>query len=204
MRIIRIALVGLAALAFAATAAAQADDVTVAIGNAETAYNNGDYQEASTQLQTALVGVNQMLIDMLVEALPDAPPGWTSEDPEGMDATAMGVGFFASLMVSAQYYPPNGSSIELTVAANSPLLATLSMFLANPMMAGMAGQSGMNATTACGYDAMEQFSEGVYDLNVLAGNATLISFSGQSADDVDYILELANATDCAAIVDVVE
>ncbi len=203
MKSVRIAIIGLTVLAFAATVV-QADDVTDAIGNANSAYGNGNYKEASTQLQTALVGVNQKLIDMIVEYLPDAPSGWTAEDPEGLDASAIGAGFFATLVVSRDYYPPNGSNIEITIAANSPLLATYHMFISNPMMAAMAGQSGMKKVSACGYDAMEQFGDGTYDLNILAGSATLIAVSGDKEDDIDYIRQLANLINCKGIVSVVE
>jgi hypothetical protein len=203
MKFARIAIIGLTVLAFAATVA-QADEVTDAISTAQSAYGSGNYKEASTQLQTALVGVNQKLIDMIVDHLPDAPSGWTAEDPEGMDASAMGAGFFAALVVSRSYYPPNGSSIEIVIAANSPLLATYHMFISNPMMAAMAGQSGMKKVSVCGYDAMEQFDDGTYDLNILAGSATLISVSGDKEDDIDYIRQLANLIDCEGIVSVVE
>lgn len=203
MTYVRTAIIGLTALVFAATIA-QADDVTDAIRSAEGAYGGGDYKEASTQLQTALIGVNQKLIDMIVEYLPGAPSGWTAEDSEGLDASAMGAGFFATLVVSRDYTPPNGSNIEVMIAANSPLLATFHMFISNPMMAAMAGQSGMKKTSACGYDAMEQFGDGTYDLNILAGSATLISVSGDKEDDIDYIRELANLIDCEGIVSVVE
>jgi hypothetical protein len=203
MRYVRIAIIGLTALVFAATVA-QADEVTDAIKGAQGAYGSGDYKEASTQLQTALVGVNQKLIDMIIEYLPAAPGGWTAEDPEGLDASAMGAGFFASLVVSRDYFPPNGSSIEVMIAANSPLLATYHMFISNPMMAAMAGQSGMKKVSACGYDAMEQFGDGTYDLNILAGSATLISVSGDTEDDIDYIRQLANLINCKGIVSVVE
>ncbi len=203
MTYMRIAVIGLTALVFAATIA-QADDVTDAIRSAEGAYGSGDYKEASTQLQTALVGVNQKLIDMIVEYLPSAPSGWTAEDSEGLDASAMGAGFFATLVVSRDYTSPNGSNIEVMIAANSPLLATFHMFISNPMMAAMAGQSGMKKTSACGYDAMEQFGDGTYDLNILAGSATLISVSGDKEDDIDYIRQLADLIDCEGIVSVVE
>jgi len=203
IRYVRIAIIGLTALVFAATLA-QADGVTDAMDNAQDAYGNEDYKEASTQLQTALVGVNQKLIDMIIGYLPAAPAGWTAEDPEGMDASAMGAGFFASLVVSRDYFPPNGSNIEVTIAANSPLLATYTMFLSNPMMAAMAGMSGMEQTSACGNDAMEQFGDGTYDLSILPGNTTLIVVSGNTEDDIDYIRQIGNLIDCDGIVSVVE
>jgi hypothetical protein len=196
-------ILGVAAVVLTACAAS-ADEVTDAIAAANAAYGSENYKEASTQLQTALVGVNQKLIDLLVEQMPAPPSGWTAEDPEGLDASAFGMGFWAGLVVDRTYYSPSGSSIEFTIAANSPMLATFRMFVSNPMLASMSGQSGMKKITVCGNDAIQEFEEDTADINILAGNATLISISGESAADQEHVLTLANATNCDGIVAVVE
>ncbi|MCK4410276.1 MAG: hypothetical protein KAW67_09325, partial [Candidatus Eisenbacteria sp.] len=136
-----------------------ADGVTDAISAAKQAYGGGDYKETSTQLQTALALVNQQLIDLLVDALPDPPSGWTADEAEGIDAAAMGAGFFATLVVERTYRTPDGSRISLTISASSPMLISLRMFISNPMMAAMAGQTGMKKVTVCGYDALEHFDD---------------------------------------------
>jgi len=184
--------------------AACADDVTDAISAANQAYGGGDYKEASTQLQTALAHVNQQLIELLVGALPDPPSGWTADEAEGIDASAIGAGFFATLVVERTYKAPDGSKIDMVISANSPMLVSLRMFISNPMMASVAGETGMKKVTACGYDAMEHFGDGTYEMHVLAGNATLISIDGSKESDVEYIRTLANATDCKTIVGIVE
>ena len=180
--------------------AAGADDVTDAIANAGSSYGSGDYKETSIQLQTALAAVNQLLIEKLIDAMPDTPAGWTAEDPEGIDASAVGAGFFATLMVERSYQPPNGNSVDLAIAANSPLLMSLRMFTSNPMMASMTGQTGMKKVTTCGYDAIEHFGDGNCELHVLAGNSTLISLESDEDSDADNVRKLAAATDCETIV----
>ena len=203
MRQLMVLIVTLLATAILAGAAC-ADDVTDAISAANEAYGGGDYKEASTQLQTALAHVNQQLIQLLVGALPDPPSGWTADEAEGIDASAIGAGFFATLVVERTYKPPDGSKIDMVISANSPMLVSLRMFISNPMMASVAGETGMKKVTACGYDAMEHFGDGTYEMHVLAGNATLISIDGSKESDVEYIRTLANATDCKTIVGIVE
>jgi hypothetical protein len=183
---------------------ALADDVTDAMSRASSAYGNGDYRATSTELQTALAAVNQLLIDELIGALPDPPAGWKAEDPEGIDASAIGAGFFASLVVNRTYTAPDDSNINMTISANSPMLISLRMFASNPMMASMTGQTGMKKASACGYDAIEHFGDGTYEMHVLAGNATLISIDGSKESDISHIRTLANATDCKTIVEIVE
>ena len=203
MRKLTVSVVALLAVALFAGAAA-ADEVSDAIAAADQAYGGGDYKETSTQLQTALAQVNQLLIDKLIAAMPDPPAGWTAEEPEGIDASAIGAGFFATLVVTRTYTAPGGSDVELTVSANSPMLASLRMFVSNPMIASMAGDGAMKKVTACGYDAIEHFDDGTYEMHVLAGNATLISIDGSSDSDAEHIRTLAEATDCKTIVGIVE
>ncbi len=78
------------------------------------------------------------------------------------------------------------------------------MFITNPMMASMAGETGMKKVTACGYDAIEHFGDGTFETHVLGGNATLISFTGSQASDEARIKTLVGATDCGTIVGLVE
>jgi len=203
VRPLTIAVAALLATAMLA-GSASCDDVTDAMAAASAAYGGGDLKETSTKLQTALIAVNQLLIDALVAALPAPPAGWTAGEPDGIDASSIGAGFFATLVVERPYTTPDGTRIDMTIAANSPMLAALRMYLSNPMMAQMAGQSGMEQSEACGYDALRQFGDGTFEMNVLAGNATLITFRGHQASDEAHIDTLAGATDCQTIVDIVE
>ncbi len=187
-------------------AVSSADEVTDAIGRANSAYSSGNYKDASAELQAALVGVNQQLIDLLVAKFPTPLSGWTAEEPEGVDASMVATGLFATLVVSRTYYPPNGSSIDVSVAANHPLVSTLRAFIGNPMLASMTGQTAMKKVSACGYDAVETVDNeaGSYEMHILAGDATLISFEGDIASDVEYIRTLAGMMDCPGIVAIVE
>jgi hypothetical protein len=68
----------------------------------------------------------------------------------------------------------------------------------------MAGQTGMKKVSACGYDAIEHFGDGTYEMHVMGGNATLISYDGSKESDADHIRTLVSATDCKTIVGIVE
>lgn len=199
---IRVALV-LLALGLAAPALF-ADEVSDAIGRAQTAYLGDNYKEASYELQSALTAVNMKLIDQLTGAMPDPPEGWTADEPEGIDASSIAAGIFATLVVERTYHAPGDLSIDLTIAANSPMLMSLKMFISNPSMAAMSGETGMKGVSACGYDAIEHFEEGTYEMYIMAGDVTLISITGSEAASAEHIRTLANATDCATIVGIVE
>ena len=195
-----------AALMVLSTGAVRADEVTDAIALADEAYAAGNYKEAGTRLQEALVGVNQKLIDLLIGYLPEPPEDWRADEPEGLDASVIGMGFFAGLSVSRTYYTPAGTRLDLQVSANSPMLATYRMLLSNPMVAQAMGEEGMKKTTACGYDAFEEFNDEdeTYQLAILAGDATLITIEGENAGAGTHIRTLAGELNCRGIVDLVE
>jgi hypothetical protein len=184
---------------------ASADEVTDAIAGAEQAYGAKDYKEASTQLQTALVGVNKLLIGLIEAELPEPPAGWNADEPEGTDATALGAGFFGSVMVSRRYTTPDDTSVTMTVAANSPMIGALQAYVTNPMLAAMTGDE-MKKVEVCGYDAIEEFNEDDDEasINILAGRATLISVEGDGFADAGHVETLAGMVDCARIVELVE
>ncbi len=181
----------------------QADEVTDAIAKAQSAYASQDYKTAGEQLQAALAGVNQRLIALVIAALPEPPSGWSADDADGLDSAALGMGFVAGLVVDRTYHTPSGSTIEFEVAPNSPMLITLKMLMTNPTLSKMGDQTGLKKVTVCGSDALEQFEDDS-TMYILAGDATLISLAGESPEDADDIRTLAAATDCAAIVGIVE
>lgn len=188
-----------------AAAPARADDVTDALSAAESAYAAGNLVEAGARLEAALVGVNLQLVNQLAGFLPAPPPGWTAGDAQGTGVEAMDLGSSGGLIVSRGYHPPNGSTIEVSIAADSPFLGPLRMFITNPGLASMSGQSGMRKASVCGYDAVENSDErGVRNVSILVGARTLVSVSGRDGRDAPHVQALAGALDCQGIAGVVE
>ena len=92
-------------------ASASADEVSDAIAAATAAYAQGNYKEAATQLEVALVGVNRALSDLITNAMPAPPAGWTVADPR-IEASASALGLLAGLVVERTYTASDGSEIE--------------------------------------------------------------------------------------------
>lgn len=185
-------------------AVASADNISDAITAAHGAYARADYKGASAELQTALVGVNEKLSDLIVQAMPDPPAGWTVSPPR-TDTSASALGLLTGLVVERTYTASDGSEIELTVETNPPQLSGLRMYFSNPKIAvAMGSQDEMKKIKVCGRDAIEQFTSDSTGIQILAGNATLISVSGEDSSDRDFVRALANATNCQAIVNIVE
>jgi hypothetical protein len=186
-------------------APSRADDVTAAIGAAESAYAAGNLVEAAARLEAALVGVNGQLLGRLAERLPVPPPQWTAGDVEGVGADATDLGSSNGLVVSRIYHAPNGSTIEVSISADSPLLGSLRMYVTNPGLASMAGRSGMRKIGVCGFDAVESSDErGVREISIIVGARTLVTVSGRDGKDAPHVQALAAVMDCQGIAAVVE
>jgi len=186
-------------------APARADDVTDAISAAESAYAAGSLAEAGARLEAALAGVRGQLVARLAAFLPGAPSGWTAGDVEGTGAGAADLGVSGGLVVSRAYHAPNGSTIEVSISADSPLLGSLRMYVTNPALASMAGGPRMKKVAVCGFDAIENSDErGVRELSILVGARTLVSVSGRDGRDGPHVQTLAGSLDCAGIAAVVE
>jgi hypothetical protein len=191
-------------LAIALLAApALGDEVTDAIGAAQSAYAAGNLAEAGARLEAALAGVNGRIIDRLAGLLPAAPPGWTAGDVEGTGAADLGSS--GGLVVSRGYSAPGGSTIDVSIAAGSPLLGSLRMFVTNPGLASTAGRSGMRKTLVCGFDAVESSDDrGVREVSILVGARTLVTVSGRDGRDAQNVQALAGTMDCKGIAAAVE
>ncbi|MBD3348263.1 MAG: hypothetical protein GF400_03575 [Candidatus Eisenbacteria bacterium] len=195
--------IALVVLGVFAAATCSADEVADAMERAREAYSRGDYRETSTELRSALSGVSEKIIELLMERMPTPPDGWQAGEPEGLDSGNYGMGFFAGLVVTRTYTTPQGSTIDLTIAADSPMLSTLLVFVSNPMLTQMGGESGMEKVSVCGNDAVEE-TEGTAAIHILAGASTLISVEGESPADIEDVRALASGVDCQGIVAIVE
>lgn len=187
----------LSALVIALVAAsAAADEVTDAIAAAQSAYAAGNLTEAAARLDAALGGVNGLIAHGLAECLPIPPQGWTAGDAEGIGADAADPGSSGGIVVSRGYTAPDGSSIEVSIAVDSPLLGSVRMLVTSPGLGG----SGIRKTTVCGNDAIEDSdARGVREISILVGSRTLVSVSGRDGGDAPHVQALAAVTDCQGI-----
>lgn len=169
------ALPALAALMIS-TAPALADDVSDAITNALEAYNDGDMQYATEELNFALQLLNEMKAGTLEAFLPEPMEGWTRELDDSM---AAGLGVMGG-GIGAQAEYTNGSEyFTVMLMADSPMVTA---------MAGMLGNAAM--ITASGGKMVrvgrEKFMSQDDELTALIGNRVLVQASG---GDVDLMIE---------------
>ncbi|WP_027857227.1 hypothetical protein [Marinobacterium jannaschii] len=122
-------------------AAAAADEVKQVIGEAIEAYEEEAYGEAIESLNYATQLLQKLKTNTLSAFLPPAPDGWEKGKSEDNEFVAMGKMFGGSSgSIAAARYTQGSKQIELSLAADSPLINQYGAILANPALAQASGQ----------------------------------------------------------------
>lgn len=95
------------------------------------------YKEAQLSLQDAINDINAIIAGQIGEALPAEINGLKATGDTDINASAMGM-VGGGMSISRTYANPTKkeNQAELTILANSPMLATINMFMSNPAMLG--------------------------------------------------------------------
>jgi len=95
-----------------------------------------NYIEAQLSLQDAINEINNLIAKQIAESLPDEINGLTSND-EQISAAGMGM-MGGGMQISKSYENASKqeNTAEVVIIANSPMLASLGMYLTNPSMMG--------------------------------------------------------------------
>jgi hypothetical protein len=123
-------------LALALPVAAMADDVTEYLDAARTAYNDGNFSEALSSLDTVGQLIRQKKAEAVMKVLPNAPSGWKAEEPES-DGTAAGL--MGGMVSAKREYTKGDARIEIQVQSDSPLLQAMVSMFSNPMLLSAGG-----------------------------------------------------------------
>ncbi len=171
----------LAAFAFLAVPV-QADDVTDAIQNALEAYNEGDIQYATDELNFAMQLLNEMKADQLVGFLPEPLDGWEREINTEQSAALAVMG--GGLGAEAEYRNSSGESFTITIMADNPMVAAMSGMLGNTAMIAASGGKLVRV-------GREKFMAQDGDLTGLIANRFLIQGSGRPQEAmIDHMKEI--------------
>jgi hypothetical protein len=117
--------------------AALADEISDAMAKAQTAYTEGRLADAKRELDMASALIAQKNAERLKVLLPAAIDGWTAADGEAqaMGAAMMGGG----IQVSRTYTKGDGTTVQISILTDSPMMAMVMGMFANPQMAIMSG-----------------------------------------------------------------
>ncbi len=113
-----------------------ADEVTNLIKEALTQYKNGDYVEATNNLEYASQLIRQKKQEKLQLSLPKPLDGWTGEDETSQ---AVGTAMLIGGTSAKRNYYKDSSIISIGIIADSPFLQSIMMLFNTPLIATASG-----------------------------------------------------------------
>jgi len=185
-----LACLGLCSIALICSTTLRADEITQEIDRAKAAYLQGKLKDAKLSLELAAQLVSQQKAKLLGSILPPPFLGWTAEDkgaaatdnPGSVSGAATGAAGMLGGVTSARTYRKETKSCTVTAAGDSPILAVVSMFLANPSLAQASGAR----LSRIGNQRAVITQDG--DVQVLSNNNYLVTVTGDcnEADKLAY------------------
>ncbi len=96
-----------------------------------------NYQQAQLSLQDAINDINNIIAVQIGEALPAEINGLKSDEAADVNSGAMGM-MGGGMSITKNYSHPSKkeNEAEVQILANSPMLASINMFMSNPAMLG--------------------------------------------------------------------
>lgn len=113
------------------------DQIDTYIKDAQTAIAAKDYRSAQLSLQDAINELNNLIAQQIAEALPAEINGLKAEGDASTNSASLGA-MGGGIMISQSYSNPSNENneAEINIVANSPMIATMGMYLSNPAMLG--------------------------------------------------------------------
>ena len=192
-------------LALALVVSAYADEVSEEeileeIDYAREAYEDGSYSEAIEGFNFVIAQIRSLQVNELRKALPEPLSGWTMEEQE---SDAMGYGLFglgSGAGVTRRYYEEDsGTTIEITIGAQSIMLQQITMFLKNPALAATQPNTKLEKKRVAGkrITIVEEFSseDESGKLSLTPDDKTLVIVEGWDISDKEILYEYLDGID---------
>jgi hypothetical protein len=162
-------------------ASANADQITDQIDAGRRAYEAGEARVAMQALQFAIAEIETQLRQQQLQLLPEPLPGWSAED--AVSESAGLAAMIAGTNLSRSYRnDTTGASVQITVTADSPLLAMMGMMMSSPML--MQANPGSSPFLHGSYRGMiEQNEDGTTKLSLMVGTRILVQIEGEGGAD---------------------
>lgn len=180
------------ALAGTCFTSVRADDVTDSIDEAVKAYKADDYSTAAQSLDAAAQMVRQKRAELFKAVLPDAPSGWTAEEPT---VSAAGAAMLGGGVSAERRYTKGDSSVTVKIITDSPIMQGVMMMMGNPMF---ANADGGKLERIKGQKAIFKNKDGSGSVNVVVNGTLLLQIEASSVTDAD-LRAFAEAVDYAKL-----
>jgi hypothetical protein len=164
-------------------------EVENAIKEAQGFLKSKNYREAQSSLNEALAELNTLIGKSILATLPTEIGGLKfAADDDAFNSAGMAF-LGGGSSISRRYYHPSNSDRDatITIVSNSPMVATVNMFISNPMFASGSNSGGKNVRIGTRKGIQKFDSEYKNGELQLPMGASLITISGNGfKDETDF------------------
>jgi hypothetical protein len=153
----------------------------------------GNYKEAVNALQSAINGINGLMMGKVVESLPKEINGFTANtEDDNTNSGSLGM-MGGGLTVTRTYRKADNTDnyFEISILGNSPMISSVNMLLSNPMFMTSSGGKELRYGTRKGVFKKES---GDYEF-MMPLTASMITIKGYGfATETDFMNILAKVS----------
>lgn len=173
-------------------------DVNRNLSDAETSYKEGKYGEARYAVQQAMLGVEMLIGQKVLESMPATVSG-LEKVSESDQVTSSGYGW-VGLTIRREYLKDD-QQLTTTVANNSAMMTAVNMYLANSGYSQTTnGEQNWKQTKVKGHKAVIEYDDATgYKLSVPLGQTSLIMFEGINFASEQDMMNAAESFDIDGI-----
>ncbi len=178
----------------------QEKEALQSIQQAEKFVKAKQYSDAIQQLQMAIHNLSILTTNDLKTFLPQPLPGWKADAPDVSSPQAAGMGIVAGGIASRHYYHGD-KSVDIDIAVNSPLVASLKALVGNPLLLTMSGAG--QIIEIQGYKAVlkTESQNNHVELNILPGTSIAVSIKGDGFSDASILKKYASRINLKKLVE---
>ena len=184
-------------LAAALSTGVRADEIGDQLEAGRKAYEQGELRGAVQALQFAVAGIQEKINLSLLDLLPAPLEGWRADEPQAQSAGMAAM--LTGTNLSRHYYREDGADLDVSITADSPLLAMMTMVLSSPML--LQTDPSTRIYTHGGHRGMIKHEKDSHEweISLMVGGKILVQVTGRGLEDQSAAEAYLKAIDIAAI-----
>jgi hypothetical protein len=192
---------------FALAAQSAKDEAIQSLENAKKLIQADNYPKAQDEINYASSKISEILSEMLLVYIPDAPAGFTQDEK-----TAQGMGNMGAVLgsantvaamgrYSANKEDSNGNTAELTLSIHvGGVMGGISGLAAmGQMFSGYGSGTASKTIRVAGYSGTQEFSGGDGKLTIQVGQKISVVIEGNDLSNAEIMKTLAEKIDLARL-----
>lgn len=183
------------------------EEAMQSLDNAKKYLQSDNFPKAQDEINYATSKINEILSEMLVKYLPDAPTGYRVDEKNasGLGGAGAILGSANAVMAVGKYSAskenPDGSvsDMTLTISLGGILGKASGLAALGQMFSGYGMGTSTKTIRVGGYSATQEFSSGTGKLSVQVGEKISVMVEGESLSNPDIMKSLVEKIDLAKL-----